>query len=402
MSIWVRRFIALWLILVFVFLFFVSLVAFRISDTLLEASFYKDQLRKADAYNFVFSNFIATAVDENIEQLQDLPFGVTLTSGEIVSSVQRVVPPEWIQRQVEQAIDEVIPYATGKTDSFTITVLLKDRVEVALEVVNDILRDADTYNFVFDDVVSPIVRESVGPTVELPYGIVLTDDEIVTSLRDVLPLEWVQERVDELIDEVGPYLTGEADSFAITVPLEDRVRVAVPVAVDLLEPKFRQVVDDLPTCTLQQLLTVDLAAAVRELGNGQLPPCKPPGFQYALVQPVMHLVIRQQVDRVLDANLAVQFTYTDADLRRVLIDAGNEGELELFDDVRKVVSQGWTYTDAEFRQDLTEAENDASVQEVERARVRLGRARANLFVGYIVLGVLLVIIGLLGGGGAYG
>ena len=238
MSIWVRRFIALWLILVFVFLFFVSLVAFRISDTLLEASFYKDQLRKADAYNFVFSNFIATAVDENIEQLQDLPFGVTLTSGEIVSSVQRVVPPEWIQRQVEQAIDEVIPYATGKTDSFTITVLLKDRVEVALEVVNDILRDADTYNVVFDDVVSPIVRESVGPTVELPYGIVLTDDEIVTSLRDVLPLEWVQERVDELIDEVGPYLTGEADSFAITVPLEDRVRVAVPVAVDLLEPNF--------------------------------------------------------------------------------------------------------------------------------------------------------------------
>ena len=241
----------------------------------------------------------------------------------------------------------------------------------------------------------------MGPTVELPYGIVLTDDEIVTSLRDVLPLEWVQERVDELIDEVGPYLTGEADSFAITVPLEDRVRVAVPVAVDLLEPKFRQVVDDLPTCTIQQLLTVDLAAAVRELGNGQLPPCKPPGFQYALVHPVMHLVIRQQVDRVLDANLAVQFTYTDADLRRVLIDAGNEGELELFDDVRKVVSQGWTYTDAEFRQDLTEAENDASVQEVERARVRLGRARANLFVGYIVLGVLLVIIGLLGGRGLW-
>ena len=57
------------------------------------------------------------------EQLDENPLvTVGLSTEEIVSSINRAIPPEYLQDIVEQVIEEVGRYVTGERDEFTVTI----------------------------------------------------------------------------------------------------------------------------------------------------------------------------------------------------------------------------------------------------------------------------------------
>ncbi len=100
------------------------LVVVRVNDTAGNPAFYARQLRDVDFYNFIHTGILPAALDAGGPNL-------ARAKAPILAVARDTVPPEWLQTQTEKALDAVIPYVAGGTNSFNFTVPLKDRAEAA-------------------------------------------------------------------------------------------------------------------------------------------------------------------------------------------------------------------------------------------------------------------------------
>ncbi len=97
------------------------------------------------------------------------------------------------------------------------------------------LRSADIYNSLYDELLPAAVEEQLGSGDGLPSAFNLDAGTVVTSFRDALPPEWLQEQVEGTIDSLGPYLLDQSDSFTLTISLVDRTEAAESAIVALTD-----------------------------------------------------------------------------------------------------------------------------------------------------------------------
>ena len=510
--IWLRRLLAVFLGLLLILLMLPSLAVLRLNSTLLTPDFYNEELEKVGIYAFLPQEVVPTFVREKWDDIPELPLGATIDQDQVIDAMQRVVSPDWLEEQVEQSIDELVPYLTGEKDSFNITVPLadrlqlaipevktlladskvydalssqdfvdrvdteivelgglpfsltispeevassvsevappewlkeqteqimdevvpyllmekenfevrinvKDRVDAAVPVLKELLRSADVYNVVLDNVAVPMIEENVGNLVQLPYGITISQDEIGEAARLVLPPEWIQEQVERTIDEVTPYLTGEQASFRLEVPVGERADAAFLDVKNLAERKLERLISIVPKCTGQEALTQI------SIGSGfTLPTCMPPIFTVDQVieellpglESEMQQSIREQLPDVFiytDANLRASlakeqtellddvleavrngYAFTDTDLRRALITDGDTRSVDVLDEVREKLGQGFIVTEVDLKKEL-----GADAQTFDRLRDRVEQARGLIFLIYLAAILLILGIGFLGG-----
>ena len=107
----------------------------------------------------------------------------------------------------------------------TLVVLRVNETALAADFYIDQLRKADIFNFLYDDVVPAALDQTSQESQDLPIELEVIEDELVSSLKEVLPPEWLQEQTELVIGEAVPYMAGDTDSFAITIPLADRLRI---------------------------------------------------------------------------------------------------------------------------------------------------------------------------------
>ncbi len=506
-----RRVFAFPIVVVFLMLFAIMLVAFRVNSTLLEESFYTDTLLNLDAYNFTYDSALPAALEDQEVNTEDVGLGISLTHVEIVEYVKRVLSPEWVQQNVEQGVKQLVPYATGQIDEFSITIPLADRVEDAVEVAEELVRDADiysylleeqvrpamatndvlanlpygitltpdqiiagieqvlpeewlrqwieevldevtpyatgktddftiliplqdradaalpvlegwlltgldggTYDYLLEEQIAPTVSGALGPQVRLPFGITITDDEVVDAIGQVLPLRWVSNRISDAFEAMGPYLTGRTDSFIIEIPLRDRVQVAVETLEATTDEKFQTFISSLPVCTLPQLQALELSLE-------STPECVPPGVTYGLLKTLVGLDIQEQLETLVVEALpeVIEFTdedllgllgpdapleqtreqlrngitFTDQDLRRLVLEQGGQANMDLLDDVRRYLKEGFTFTEQDIKNEIGAADFDT----LDSARGYVDTLRSLLFLLIIVLLAVAAGIGFLGG-----
>ena len=322
-------------------------------------------------------------------------------------------------------LDEVTPYFLGRSDTFEISVQLGDRVEIAVEEVKALLREADAYELLYDGVIEPEVVKNLGQSVELPFGAAITNQEVLSALRQVAPPEWVQQQAEMVIDQAGPYLTGKEDTFAIEVSLADNKREAATVIADLADRKLTEVLESVPQCRT----TAEAASA---LMSGTIPTCVPPSVSLSRLRSRLGIDISGPVQRLVLAPIPDSIAFTDRQLRAALVQAGagdnldqidqvrgilrdgwtytqvdlreelakrGDDNVETLDDVRAFLADGWTYTDADFREDITERAGASVLDNLDRGRDALKLSRTYRWVVYLPMIALLVVIGFLGGTG---
>ena len=109
--IWVRRILTGPLGLLFFLFLLLTLLVLQINSTFLDPDYYPEQLREANVYEFILNELLASAIDEAREKErrerdaggsgQDVGTTPFLSSGlsteQIVSSVNRALPPDWVQ-----------------------------------------------------------------------------------------------------------------------------------------------------------------------------------------------------------------------------------------------------------------------------------------------------------------
>ena len=312
----------------------------------------KDLLRDTDAYGQLFDKVVEPAITDTVNA--ELPLGLEVSSDRLVDAARVIVPSDWMRLQVESAVDEVGPYVVGKRDSFEINVQLADRVAIALAEIKDLLREIDAYDLLYWEVIEPQVRENLGGVIDLPFGVTIADEEVISALRRVAPPTWVREQAKRVIDEVTPYLTGEADSFTVEVSLVDNKLEARDVIDDLVSQKVTELIDSVSKC---ESLTAAATALLNRDSRG-LPGCVPEDVSGTDLLSVLSIDVSGAVASLVLATIPDTIPFGDVQLRQALTAAGAGDNLEQVDEMRRILKEGWTYDQDDLRSELAKRGDD--------------------------------------------
>ncbi len=386
---------------------------------------FNEMLLEADIHGYLVGEVVTDQIDES-DILGQLPLGMTLTSQQLVDGIVEIVPEAWFREQVAGVIDEVTPYLLGREDTFSITIPVQERAETGIDVVEGwvltSLEGEGAYEFLLEEQIAPVVQASLGAVVELPYGVTFTNAEIVNAISQVLPVEWVTDRVQETVDAVGPYMIGRTESFVIVVPLADRATLAASVLVDVADAKFAERYTSLRVCSVEELLSLSLTLDA-------LPACRPPLISYAQLKGVVGLDVLEQLVAAIVEPLPDSIALTD---EQVFAQFGDNSPVSI-DDLREILRDGYTFTEEDL-ESLIRAQasdyfvgndnvrllhrirgylrdgfsfDDAQLRELvgrdsefdlfDSGRGYIGLGRDNISFLLIVPGIIALIVGLLGG-----
>lgn len=379
----------------------------------------KDTLHKEDVFPKFYDRFLGQMLDGAAQSMADMPPAFALDRQELETMVRTVAPPEWVLEQIDKAIDQMVPYLTGDREHFTVQVNLSERLDAMEEVAAGMLKRPQTYDYIFESVVVPAIKQNIQQSVQLPLGIVLSDEEILQATRESLPLDWYQARADDIVGQIFAYLRGSQETVEVAIPLSDRKPAITSTLSNLADQKLKSLFDVLPVCTPDQLL--------RLIANPPLdraPECKPAGISYAELRALLHIDFRVILAPLVEVWVPNQWVFTESDLQEALGEQENDvlsqardwiqkgmafteedlgdalgDSAQKIDEVRDYIVNGFTFNEQKLRELMedTDGGQGSQLQSFDNVRSNLGTVRKWRMAAWAIPGLLLIGIGLLGG-----
>ncbi|MEC7835785.1 MAG: hypothetical protein VX692_01480, partial [Chloroflexota bacterium] len=224
--IWVRRIIALPFIILAFVTFQVGILAHQTASNLISPSFYLETLSDSNIYSFLLTDLPTTAL-KDVRKANSNPIidQSGLSDETIVTSINTILPPDWLQSNFESTVTGVGDYVTGKTDEFAISIPVDERVQAASDQITFILNESDIYKMVMENQVRPVVSEASKN--KLPFDVSVNEEQLMSSIQKIISKEWLTGEIDSVLTEVVPYTVGSEDTFSLVVTVDDRIEVAV-------------------------------------------------------------------------------------------------------------------------------------------------------------------------------
>ncbi len=112
--IWVRRIIALPFIIMAFVTFQVGVLAQQTASNLINPSFYLETLAESNIYQFLLTDLPRTAL-KDVRKANSNPIidQSGLSDEIIITSINEIIPPEWLQSNFESTVTGVGDYVTG-------------------------------------------------------------------------------------------------------------------------------------------------------------------------------------------------------------------------------------------------------------------------------------------------
>ena len=338
----------------------------------------KDDILRGNIFTSVYDDGMSYLADELLENLDEMPYSITLTKEDIESSLRTVGSKEWIISQAEAAIDSIKPYITGESDEFTITIHLKDRVDAAADAVLNLFSREETYNYLLEEMVTPTIEANLGAIVNLPFGITLSREEIDSAIKEVLPETWVQAQLTELINGIVAYVKEENDSIEVTLDLADRKAYAL---VALTDSAYQKLPDPFKTPqNYQEVEEVVESAILAKIPD-----------QWVYTDDDLRQSIGEDNGDFLDEArdwVSEGWTFTEVDL----LDEMDDDSEETLEDVRGWIESGYTLTETDLREEISDREEDLDA--LDTARQWIGTGRTWLWAFWLIPVLALFFIGL--------
>lgn len=315
---------------------------------------------RGNAFASLYADLIAYAAETLIENLDRFPYALTLDQDQVESALRSAFPPDWMAAQLDAALDALLPYLTDQSDRFTITFRFEDRVDAVAAAALEILSTDETYDYVIDETIEPIVEENLPEGFSIPFGITFTADDITAAIKQVLPQTWVMARLADIIQEIAAYAKGRTPIFAVTVPLADRKAAAADVLAAIADQLLKETFESLPTCSQDQF-SLALAKLVHKPFS-TLPDCRPASISYETFKTMVGGAVGADVDaeiasrihQTIAAEIPDEWTFSEEDLKEAV---GSENE-DLLERAQEYVSQGWGITESDLLDELDPKDED--------------------------------------------
>ncbi len=353
---------------------------FRVSIPLKEevgtaAQAVKNTLHKEGVFPSLYDRAVNLALEGTAPYLQGLP----LSRDELKKAVATALPANWLLTQIDNAIGEIAPYLTGDEEHFTLRLDISSRLTDLETVVTDILRKQETYNYLFDNVLAPALKQNI-QNMQFPMGITLTGDEVIGVAKEVLPLQWYQVQVASITGQIFSYLKGTRQTLEFTVDLADCKAVAASSLGQLANKKAGMDIGLLTSPIISGLL--DGVPDQWTLGDAEL--------RQLLGGAGGEDMLRQGRDLAQKG-----LTYTDSDLS-----ASMGADYKTIEDIRKRIAGGFVFTEKELQSLMTGSGGGnagGEFQEFDNMRRILGMVRRLLILVWLIPALILLAIGALGG-----
>ncbi|MFH1639574.1 MAG: hypothetical protein ABIB93_04600 [Chloroflexota bacterium] len=229
--IWLRRMLAIVLAFVFLILTIPMLFVSRINSTVGNPEFLISELRRADVYNYIYDEVLPLAIEEIQTEGDESTVHFSQLKPYLLPMVKEIVPPAWIQEQVEQGISEVMPYMLGDTQEFSVNIPLKGRVKAGVRALEDTLHQEGVFPEIYDQLINSVLDEAASSLEGLP----LSRDELKSAMTTALPSDWLLLQIDNALDEITPYLTSDKEHFTVQVDISGQMDDLEIVLTDILK-----------------------------------------------------------------------------------------------------------------------------------------------------------------------
>ena len=396
-----------------------------ISDQTKQASEeLKSLIRNSNLHDFIIDSQIKPLTENTVQE--EWPLGIKVSEERLLIAIKAVATKQWVSKQADNALDEIIPYLVGEEDNFSFLVLFDDRIKIASSEFKSILSETDYYNLVYSELVSPVIKSAIGEITVLPHQVELSESEINDILKTVAPPEWVEEQAEYAIDELVEYLVGDKETLNFSIDISENKELAVDSLVAMAIEKFDEKLELLPDCSEQDLMTLLTSSNLNTLTcypseSGMRSRIKDLTDQYRtdVLNSIRPRIIDSIPDEIeLNENILEKqsiaggdvsetlieirelivdgWEFTDEDLETMLINLGGEKSWEQFQQIRTIISDGINYSNYDLEEDLIESGNDQSIETIGLIRKYLGIAQNLKFFVYAPSILLAIIIGLIG------
>lgn len=312
---------------------------------------FKSDIIHGKAFENIYEDMISYASDKVIENLDRLPYSLTISKSAAEESLKIALTEEWMASQLESAIDSIKPYVVDESKHFSVSLNMSEVVDEITAAAIELTSGEETYEYLLDKLITPTIEENINTIVDLPFDIALPLDDITASIKQAMPESWINERLEEVGDDVAAYARGEIDTIEITVDLNDRKAsardVMTAVADEMLEDAFLL----LPECSSSHFLS-----SIQNLAYGQLPVCRPVSISYELFKETLNMesVVARAIDELILEKLPDEWVFSDAEFRESL---GPENQ-DFLETAREYVANGWIFDDEDLMEEIDPSDKD--------------------------------------------
>ena len=307
---------------------------------------------------------------------------------------------------------------------------------LSADFYKDRLSSSDLYGFALTDLTLAVVgdlRRSGDNSSELDeirrITSGLSDQEVVASLNRVLTPAWLQNTLEQALDEIVPYIAGERDGFTLRVELSDSADTLVEEVKYLLRES-----DTYASLSerIGKVVAEEVVEATEDLDLGVTSERIAQAVMNAMTADWLQIQIESSLDEIAlymrgetdsfevrleiseiarrGANEAKDLLHEarvydilyENVLESTIADSlfetlGGQSAVDTLEQVRRALSGDLTWTEQDLISTLESQAGDEGLQGFQEARTWISRLKSLRWLAWITVIVLLISIGLLGG-----
>lgn len=299
----------------------------------------KNVLHREDVFPVLYEQLIQLIIEEIASAEDGIPPILPASEEELGVILRKVVPQDWLLAQIDSAVAEAVPYLTKEQAHLMVEIDIARPLDELEEVLTDILSRPETYDSLFDEMLAPTLKQNLEEISPLPIDVELTGDEIMATMKAVMPLEWYQALVRDLVGQIFAYLRGEQEALELTISLADRKPEIAATLSQLADEKIESAFDSLPVCSGAQLRELLSDPSLENIL------CRPVDISYQEFKELAGMDVASLVQPLVEIGIPDEWVLSEAELSQLF---GGEEDENILLQARELVQEGLVFTEEDL------------------------------------------------------
>ena len=259
-----------------------------------------------DNFTVVYDAAISFVANTTYQKLSEKTSDPRLSKTAIEAILHMAISDEWVRYKIAESIDEITPYMVGDSEHFAIRVTAEELVLQAVANILGLITSPDTYKYLSEELLRPAIKDSLGDTVDFPFGVSLTVEEIVSAIEEVIPDSWTKEQLENIRSTITDYVMGASDDTSVTINMKAWINDALDTLKVLLDEKLQERFNSLPEYSMEEFLQ-----EIESLPPNTLPDHRPSGKSYEDVIGMLDIDIGSLIHKLIIDKIPDEWTLPD-------------------------------------------------------------------------------------------
>lgn len=266
----------------------------------------KEDIVATDNFTVVYDAAISFMANTTYHKLSETKSDPALSKAAIEAILRMAISDEWVRFKIAETIDEITPYMVGDSEHFTIRVTAEELVLQAVANILDLITSPDTYKYLLEELLKPAIEDSLGDTVDFPFDVSLTVEEVVSAIEGVIPDSWTKEQLENIRSTITDYVMGESDDTSVTINMKAWLDNAPDTLIALADVKLQERFNNLPEYSMEEFLQ-----ELESLPPNTLPDHRPSGESYEYIIGMLDIDIENLIHKLIIDKIPDEWTLPD-------------------------------------------------------------------------------------------